>query len=498
MIPKKYIALALVLLPILLIASPLGDDFTARIRNTQSNAEAAIVINEMLPQMSQLEDFRTVQNYWMELDSEACREYFRQRHLQAPGDPQMHYLWTRTLEDPVLYISESRDLVTEAPEFYWAYRSLSGAYLNHFFDAEADSSLTHYVSMVIDSDMALLEIGLQKFPTDDYILVTLMNYKYYRDDLAQAGLYAMRLSDPSAIQANYQAINELIITSGNMQVFDTLFPKLVSSMVRSRQVEPQDSLAMLQYYRLDTLRKIENWQILDQYLADNPQIMTDARMEGILIEIYISRAMYDRAFELVNSSFERGDISLRDLEDSSRWGALSTQERFQELVQRARLEHETALPQIRAAAIANRKNTPAPLWNLPDMEGNLVSLESLRGQIIILDFWATWCSPCRMSMPIIDSWMKSRMPEGVKVFSVNVWERNPEAAKAYIRENNFAMTYLAGDRELSGSYGFDGIPYICVIDQEGNLAWDHTGYSEELEDILGFWVQELLSDGGER
>jgi hypothetical protein len=103
-----------------------------------------------------------------------------------------------------------------------------------------------------------------------------------------------------------------------------------------------------------------------------------------------------------------------------------------------------------------------------------------------------------MSMPIIDSWMKSRMPAGVQVFSVNVWERNPEAAKAYIRENNFAMTYLAGDRELSGSYGFDGIPYICVIDQEGNLAWDHTGYSEELEDILGFWVQELLSDGGER
>lgn len=498
MIPKKYLALVLVLLPILLMASPLGDEFAARMRNTQNNAEAAAVINEMLPGMILLEDLRVVQNYWMEIDKEACREYFRQRHLQAPADPQMHYLWTRTLEDPVLYISESRDLVTEAPDFYWAYRSLSGAYLNHFFDAEVDSSFTRYVNMVIDSDMALLQIGLQKFPTDDYLLVTLMNYSYYKSDMAGAAAYAMRLSDPAAIQANYQAIDELIISSGNMQVFDTLFPKLVSSMVRSRQVEPQDSLAMLQYYRLDTLRKIENWQILDQYLADNPQIMTDARMEGILIEIYISRAMYDRAFELVNSSFERGDISLRDLEDSSRWGALSTQERFQELVQRARLEHETALPQIRAAAIANRKNTPAPLWNLPDMEGNLVSLESLRGQIIILDFWATWCSPCRMSMPIIDSWMKSRMPEGVKVFSVNVWERNPEAAKAYIRENNFAMTYLAGDRELSGSYGFDGIPYICVIDQEGNLAWDHTGYSEELEDILGFWVQELLSDGGER
>jgi hypothetical protein len=64
-------------------------------------------------------------------------------------------------------------------------------------------------------------------------------------------------------------------------------------------------------------------------------------------------------------------------------------------------------------------------------------------------------------MPIIDSWMKSRMPAGVQVFSVNVWERNPEAAKAYIRENNFAMTYLAGDRELSGRYGFDGTIYLC-------------------------------------
>lgn len=133
----------------------------------------------------------------------------------------------------------------------------------------------------------------------------------------------------------------------------------------------------------------------------------------------------------------------------------------------------------------------APEWVLPDAEGNLIKLSDYRGQIVILDFWATWCGPCQSAMPLIDDWMKTKMPSGVKVFSINVWEQDIEAAINYMTDNKFGMKLVFGKNETVADYGVEGIPYIVVIDQEGMVRFTEIGFSPDLKQKLTKWVNAL-------
>ncbi len=131
------------------------------------------------------------------------------------------------------------------------------------------------------------------------------------------------------------------------------------------------------------------------------------------------------------------------------------------------------------------------MWELPDANGNMVKLADQKGSIVILDFWATWCSPCQRAMPVLDNWMKKKMPAGVKVYSINVWEREPEQAKALFATKAFAMTLLMGTNDLAQSYDFDGIPFICVIDAEGKIRFEEKGFTDDLDEKLDTWVNAL-------
>lgn len=474
-----------------LVASPLGDEFTGRIRQTVTKDAASAVIEEYKTLMTGLEDLRILQNWWMDLDMEACQSFFHARYLEQQTDPEARYLWVRSLTDDMSQITEARALINAHQSFYWGYRSLSGAYLNSYFSDTPDSSLVAELQSFVDSDMALLRQALDTFPGDDYLLITLMSHHLEKKEYIQAERYALQVHEPGAIQANFERVDRLVKESGRLAAFEQLFPKLISNMIQSGQIPPADSLMMYQYFYLDAMKSSSNWEGIDLVLLNNPELIGDERFSDLLIQIQIARGNYAQALSMLSAALASGKINLANLENTENWGALPQQNGWQELLNQARLQREADLPAIREAALANRKNSPAPLFQFPDIDGNIVRLEDFRGQIVILDFWATWCSPCMQAMPVLDRWMRTSMPDSVKVFSINVWERDPAGAKALMQARDYQMTYLAGDREVSSRFGFDGIPYICIIDQEGNLAWDHAGYSDDLEDILSFWVQEL-------
>ena len=81
----------------------------------------------------------------------------------------------------------------------------------------------------------------------------------------------------------------------------------------------------------------------------------------------------------------------------------------------------------------------------------------------------------------------------MRVFSVNVWEKNPAGAKAYLARNDFDMELLYGSDELAAAYGVKGIPYICAIDGEGNIRFEEKGYSPELGEKLAVWAEALTN-----
>jgi thiol-disulfide isomerase/thioredoxin len=143
----------------------------------------------------------------------------------------------------------------------------------------------------------------------------------------------------------------------------------------------------------------------------------------------------------------------------------------------------------------SRVNIPAPDWTLPDANGQLVKLSDLRGKIVVMDFWATWCGPCQRSMPEIDKFVREHGSEDLVVFSVNVWDRSHEVALEWWKQQNYSMKLLFGDRNLTTAYEVQGIPHLCVIDGKGIIRYSQAGFDPRLVDYLVKWTDEARKQG---
>jgi thiol-disulfide isomerase/thioredoxin len=120
-----------------------------------------------------------------------------------------------------------------------------------------------------------------------------------------------------------------------------------------------------------------------------------------------------------------------------------------------------------ASAFAGR---PAIDFTLKDLKGRAHSLKSLRGKIVLLDFWATWCGPCRITMPQVAKIHQQFKSRGVEVMSINVGETAAQAG-SYIRKNGYLFTTLLDQkREVAARYQVNGIPTLVVIDRAGTVS----------------------------
>jgi thiol-disulfide isomerase/thioredoxin len=133
--------------------------------------------------------------------------------------------------------------------------------------------------------------------------------------------------------------------------------------------------------------------------------------------------------------------------------------------------------------LAERVNEPAPDFTLTDTEGNTVTLSALKGKTVILDFWATWCGPCKMSFPamqvLVDKYKNN--PE-VKILFLDTWEKFPtdkeklEKVTSYITGKKFTFHVLMDyNSKVVASYGITGIPTKCIIDKNGMIRYKIVG-----------------------
>lgn len=142
-----------------------------------------------------------------------------------------------------------------------------------------------------------------------------------------------------------------------------------------------------------------------------------------------------------------------------------------------------------------RMNVTAPDFTLKDLNSKNISLSSLRGKVVVLDFWATWCPPCRMSMPLLDKFYTGSKPKNVIVYGVNVFEHtapSPDGLKAFLTQQNVHFPVLLGTQDVASAYGVSSIPNLVVIDKQGKIAYRHVGYDARLVNILTAQIKELL------
>jgi peroxiredoxin len=118
----------------------------------------------------------------------------------------------------------------------------------------------------------------------------------------------------------------------------------------------------------------------------------------------------------------------------------------------------------------------APSFTLPDLDGNQVQFSDYSGKIVILNFWASWCVPCRIEIPqLIDLYNRYR-DRGVQVIGIAIDPAGPEALRAFSDELNVNYPMLVGDEKTFYDFGgVVGLPTTFVIDQNGTILSRHMG-----------------------
>ena len=134
----------------------------------------------------------------------------------------------------------------------------------------------------------------------------------------------------------------------------------------------------------------------------------------------------------------------------------------------------------------------APSFTLPKSNGT-VSLDSLRGHVVYLDFWASWCDPCRKSFPWMDQLQKKYGDQGLIVVAVNL-DVNKTKADKFLADHPVNFTVAFDPKAtVPPIYHVKAMPSTFIIDKEGNIAVSHIGFQEKDTPSLEKQITELLS-----
>jgi len=117
----------------------------------------------------------------------------------------------------------------------------------------------------------------------------------------------------------------------------------------------------------------------------------------------------------------------------------------------------------------------APDFTLQDLSGKKVSLSGLKGSVVLLEFWATWCPPCRAEIPAIERLHAQYVGKGLTVLAIALDSGGWDGVKAFVAEYKISYTVLQGSEDVSAKYMVRIIPSTFLIDKQGNIHNQYLG-----------------------
>jgi peroxiredoxin len=136
----------------------------------------------------------------------------------------------------------------------------------------------------------------------------------------------------------------------------------------------------------------------------------------------------------------------------------------------------------------------APRLELPDRDGRTVRLADLLGRVVVVDFWASWCGPCKQSFPDLDALYAELNDRGLSVLAVSVDEKRSEA-DAFLASRQHRLTVLFDPpAKAAEAFGVEGMPTTFVVDRRGLVRARHEGYTPKVARAIRDRVLELLAE----
>jgi thiol-disulfide isomerase/thioredoxin len=143
------------------------------------------------------------------------------------------------------------------------------------------------------------------------------------------------------------------------------------------------------------------------------------------------------------------------------------------------------------------KGKPLPPIKMKDLDGKTITNSTLKGKVVLLDFWASWCGPCKAASPFVQSLHAKYAKQGFMAIGANVLEMSPEAKKnaaaQYKKEHKYTYTFTTGGDDFVRKAGFTGIPAFIFVDRSGVVRQVQMGYGEGAKASMEATIKQLLA-----
>ena len=144
------------------------------------------------------------------------------------------------------------------------------------------------------------------------------------------------------------------------------------------------------------------------------------------------------------------------------------------------------------ADAAVKRGMPLPDFRLFSVNGEPVSSQGLKGSVVILDFWATWCPHCKQAMPFLNDLQQRYGKQGLQVIGMSVDELPPQSIKAYAAEKRLEYLVVMAPRRIQEEFGIRALPVLFVVNRDGVVVEQMLGFSDVHGRILENLVKKLL------